>query len=246
MIVIKSLRLRRILRQILPWVAIPLCVLLGATVFSDKGYAYVTLLVTMLSLLLFIAGFEKKRTGTRRLILVAVMVALSVAGRFLPLFKPITALTVLTAMYLGSEAGFLTGALSAVISNFYFGQGPWTPFQMLAWGLGGFLSGLVFFNKKLGKATLPLLVVVGFFVGVLYSAIMDVWSAVSMTGEFVWQAYLAALTTSLPFTIEYAVSNVIFLLVLYKPMDRRLTRIKLKFGVFGGGNNVPEIVTENF
>ena len=82
--------------------------------------------------------------------------------------------------------------------------------------------------------------------GVLYSAIMDVWSAVSMTGEFVWQTYLAALTTSLPFTIEYAVSNVIFLLVLYKPMDRRLTRVKLKFGVFGGGNNVPEIVTENF
>lgn len=156
------------------------------------------------------------------------------------------AVTIITGAYFGAEAGFVTGALSALISNIFYGQGPWTPFQMLAWGLGGFLSGLVFFNKKLGKATLPLLVVVGFFVGVLYSAIMDVWSAVSMTGEFVWQAYLAALTTSLPFTIEYAVSNVIFLLVLYKPMDRRLTRVKLKFGVFGGGNNVPEIVTENF
>ena len=156
MIVIKSLRLRQILRQILPWVAIPLCVLLGATVFSDKGYAYVTLLVTMLSLLLFIAGFEKKRTGTRRLILVAVMVALSVAGRFLPLFKPITALTVLTAMYLGSEAGFLTGALSAVISNFYFGQGPWTPFQMFAMGLIGFLAGVCFQKGLLRAGRAPL------------------------------------------------------------------------------------------
>lgn len=73
------------------------------------------------------------------------------------------AVTIITGAYFGAEAGFVTGALSALISNIFYGQGPWTPFQMLAWGLGGFLSGLVFFNKKLGKATLPLLVVVGFF-----------------------------------------------------------------------------------
>ena len=71
------------------------------------------------------------------------MVALSVTGRFIPFFKPVTALTVLTAVYLGGEAGFLCGALSAVISNFWFGQGPWTPFQMLAWGMIGLFAGLL-------------------------------------------------------------------------------------------------------
>lgn len=228
MIVIKSPHLRRILRQILPWVAIPLCVLLGATVFSDKGYAYVTLLVTMLSLLLFIAGFEKKRTGTRRLILVAVMVALSVAGRFLPLFKPITALTVLTAMYLGSEAGFLTGALSAVISNFYFGQGPWTPFQMMSWGLIGFTAGLLAQPLKRHKC---FLLCYGVIVGVAYSFIMDIWTVLWYNGTFQWTLYTGALLSAIPYTCVYALSNVLFLLLFAKPFGQKMERIQVKYGV---------------
>ena len=228
MIVIKSLRLRRILRQILPWVAIPLCVLLGATMFSDKRYAYVTLLVTMLSLLLFIAGFEKKRTGTRRLILVAVMVALSVAGRFLPLFKPITALTVLTAMYLGSEAGFLTGALSAVISNFYFGQGPWTPFQMMSWGLIGFTAGLLAQPLKRHKW---FLLCYGMIAGVAYSFIMDIWTVLWYNGTFHWTLYTGALLSAIPYTCVYALSNVLFLLLFAKPFGQKLERIRVKYGV---------------
>ncbi len=228
MIVIKNPHLRRILRQILPWVAIPLCVLLGATVFSDKGYAYVTLLVTMLSLLLFIAGFEKKRTGTRRLILVAVMVALSVAGRFLPLFKPITALTVLTAMYLGSEAGFLTGALSAVISNFYFGQGPWTPFQMMSWGLIGFTAGLLAQPLKRHKW---FLLCYGVIVGVAYSFIMDIWTVLWYNGTFQWTLYTGALLSAIPYTCVYALSNVLFLLLFAKPFGQKMERIQVKYGV---------------
>lgn len=228
MIVIKSPHLRRILRQILPWVAIPLCVLLGATVFSDKGYAYVTLLVTMLSLLLFIAGFEKKRTGTRRLILVAVMVALSVAGRFLPLFKPITALTVLTAMYLGSESGFLTGALSAVISNFYFGQGPWTPFQMMSWGLIGFTAGLLAQPLKRHKW---FLLCYGVIAGVAYSFIMDIWTVLWYNGTFQWTLYTDALLSAIPYTCVYALSNVLFLLLFAKPFGQKLERIQVKYGV---------------
>ena len=132
MIVIKNAHLRKLIRIIVPFLLIPLTALIGANAIEAEGYAAAILIVTLLSLLLFFAGFERKKTGTRRLILVAVMTALSVTGRFIPLFKPVTALTILTAMYLGGEAGFLTGALSAVISNFYFGQGPWTPFQMLA------------------------------------------------------------------------------------------------------------------
>lgn len=228
MIVIKNPHLRRILRQILPWVAIPLCVLLGATVFSDKGYAYVTLLVTILSLLLFIAGFEKKRTGTRRLILVAVMVALSVAGRFLPLFKPITALTVLTAMYLGSEAGFLTGALSAVISNFYFGQGPWTPFQMMSWGLIGFTAGLLAQPLKRHKW---FLLCYGVIVGVAYSFIMDIWTVLWYNGTFQWTLYTGALLSAIPYTCVYALSNVLFLLLFAKPFGQKMERIQVKYGV---------------
>ena len=182
----------------------------------------------MLSLLLFIAGFEKKRTGTRRLILVAVMVALSVAGRFLPLFKPITALTVLTAMYLGSEAGFLTGALSAVISNFYFGQGPWTPFQMMSWGLIGFTAGLLAQPLKRHKW---FLLCYGVIAGVAYSFIMDIWTVLWYNGTFQWTLYTGALLSAIPYTCVYALSNVLFLLLFAKPFGQKLERIQVKYGV---------------
>lgn len=127
--------------------AIPGVLILGATVFQDKQYAWISLAVAVLACVPFLLSFERKQTGNSKLILIAVMTALSVAGRLLfaalPGFKPVTAMVVLTAMYFGGEAGFLTGALTALLSNFYFGQGPWTPFQMFTWGLLGFFAGLL-------------------------------------------------------------------------------------------------------
>lgn len=228
MMVIRNAHLRKILGWTLPLLLIPLAVLLGATAFADKGSAYITLLVTVLSLLLFMAGFEKKRTGTRRMILAAVMVALSCAGRLMPIFKPVTALTVLAAMYLGREAGFLTGALSALISNFYFGQGPWTPFQMLSWGLIGFAAGLL--SEPLKKHRWALLLY-GVAAGIAYSFIMDIWTVLWYNGTFSWGLYAAALGTAVPYTIVYAVSNVVFLALFARPFGRKLERIRIKYGI---------------
>ena len=138
---------RRIISYIILCVLVPAAVVGGSLLFGDKQYAYLTLCVAVLSCLPFFLHFEHGRADAKEMILIAAMVALSVVGRFLfapiPGFKPVTAMTVITAMYFGSEAGFMTGALSAVISNFYFGQGPWTPFQMLSWGLLGFIAGLL-------------------------------------------------------------------------------------------------------
>lgn len=228
MIVIKNSQLRSVIRIVVPFALIPACLGAGVFLFEQKRYAYVSLAVTLLSLLLFIAGFERKKTGTRRLIIVSVMTALSVVGRFIPMFKPVTALTVLTAAYLGSEAGFLTGALSAVISNFYFGQGPWTPFQMYALGLIGLIAG--FLGAGLRKSRV-LLVLYGALAGIAYSFIMDIWTVIWYNGGFEFKLYAAALSTAVPYTILYAVSNVIFLWFFAKPFGEKLERVKLKYGV---------------
>ena len=156
------------------------------------------------------------------------MTALSVLGRLLPLIKPITALTVLSAMYLGPEAGFLVGALSAVLSNFIMGQGPWTPFQMLAWGLIGLFAG--YLAKPLIRSRL-LLFGYGFLSGIGYSMLLDVWTTVWTYKEFTLPEYLAAITSALPLTALYAVSNVIFLWVFAKPVGDKLSRIKKKYGL---------------
>ena len=228
MIVIKNATARRILRTVLPFVLIPAIVILGIFAVESQYHALVSFFVAVSSLLLFLCGFEKKKIGSRRLVIVAVMIALSVVGRMFPVIKPVTAFAVISGMFLGAEAGFLVGSFSALISNFYFGQGPWTPFQMLAWGLIGFLAGIL--ASPLKKSRLFL-----YFYGILaavgYSLLMDVWSAVWLAGEFLPSFYFAKLLTSLPHTALYAASNVIFLILFAKPFSEKLGRIKIKYGV---------------
>lgn len=228
MLLIKSKGLRDFIRVAVPFVAVPLITIVGAVAFDEKKHIIISLAVAVSALLLFAAGFEKKSTGTRRMVIVAVMVALCFAGRFIPFLKPIAALTIITALYLGGEAGFLVGSLSAILSNFYFGQGPWTAFQMLAWGLIGFFAGLL--ADKLLKSR-ALLLIYGAAAGLAYSFIMDIWTVLWYNQGFDVKLYLAALVTAIPYTTSYAVSNVLFLYLLAKPFGEKLNRIKVKYGV---------------
>lgn len=228
LVVVKNEKLRRTIKIAVPFAAVPLLVLLGATVFEEKSHIFVSFGVALLSILLFVSGFEKKKIGSRRAVLTAVMTALCVVGRFIPFFKPITAITVISAIYLGAESGFSVGAMSALVSNFYFGQGPWTLFQMLSWGLIGLFAG--YLSKYLKKSKVFLLSY-GLVSGVLFSFIMDVWTVLWYNGVFSIKLYLAALVTAIPNTVLYAVSNFLFLLLLSKPFGEKLERIKLKYGV---------------
>ncbi len=227
MITIDNVKARSVLKILIPVVLIPAAVAAGALISNGKWYVYATFAVAVLSTVLFICGFEKKKTGSRRLVAVCVMVALSVVGRFIPLLKPVAALTAITGMYLGGEAGFLCGALSALISNFYFGHGPWTPFQMLAWGLIGLMAG--FMGKTLMKSRAALYVF-GAISGVFFSLIMDVWT-VLWTGAFDASLYLSAIAAAVPHTAIYAASNVLFLILTAKPLGEKLNRLKIRYGV---------------
>lgn len=230
--VIKNPRLRRFLRVALPFVLIPASVALGVFVFDEKSYGFISLVVVILAMALFCAGFEKRTVGTRRIIVIAVMTALSILGRFvfapIPGFKPITAMIVITAIWLGGESGFLVGVLTVLISNFYFGHGPWTPFQMFSFGMIGLLAGFLAGPLKKSRVALALY---GVFAGVVFSCIMDVWSVLWYENGFHPRLYLGALVTAAPYMLSYAVSNVIFLLLLGRPFGEKLERIKIKYGV---------------
>lgn len=228
MIVIRNPATRRFLRAVLPFAAIPAAVAAGAFLFRDKGYLAVSLTVAGLALLLFTAGYERRRTGSRRMVLTAVMTALCIAGRFIPFFKPITALTVLTAMYLGPESGFLTGAMAALASNFWFGQGPWTPFQMLAWGLIGLFAG--YLHKPL-KSSRQLLLAYGALSGAAYSLVMDVWTVLWYEGSLNPGLYSASVLAALPHTALYIFSNLVFLYLLARPIGEKLERVRVKYGL---------------
>lgn len=214
--------------------AIPAAVLCGAVLFPARQYAWISLCVALLSCLPVFLQFERNRSGvgTKRLVLIASMTALSVLGRILftplPGFKPVTATVVITALYFGGEAGFLTGSLSALLSNFWFGQGPWTPFQMFSWGLLGLIAGWLAVPLRRSRL---LLAGYGAVSGALYSAIMDVWTVLWADGTFNLSRYAAALASALPFTVLYAVSNVVFLLLAGKPIGKMLERVQTKYGL---------------
>lgn len=228
MIVIRSEKARNTLRWLVPFLLIP-GVIAGGILLLDSGRQDLIILpVTVLTLLLFFAGFDRRRTGARRLVVAAIMTALCAAGRFLPVVKPVTALSVLTALYLGAESGFLVGSLTALLSGFFFGIGPWTPFQMLAWGLCGLLGGFLAVPLKRSPV---LLVLYGLLAGVLYSAVMDVWTVVWYNGFFSLPLYLAAAVTAIPYTLTYAGSNALFLLLLRRPIGERLQRLQVKYGI---------------
>lgn len=228
MIYIKNKTMRNIAKIAIPFFAVPILVIIGAVVFEQKRYLLVSFAIALLSLLLFAAGFEKKAIGSRRMVIAAIMTALCVVGRFIPFFKPISAITIITAIYLGSETGFLVGAFAALLSNFYFSQGPWTPFQMLSWGIIGLLAGFLSNPLRRHKA---LLLVYGVLSGIIYSLAMDIWTVISYSGSFNSELYTAAILTALPHMLLYSISNFVFLYFLQKPIGEKLERIKIKYGI---------------
>ena len=225
----------RILRYSILLAVIPAVILLGVLLFNDRKYNIIAAAVAVLACIPFFLLYERKQSSTRELILIAVMVAISSVGRFifaaLPGFKPVTAVIIITAMYFGAEAGFLTGALSAIVSNIYFGQGPWTPFQMFAWGFIGLLAGLL--NKKGLLNNWVGLLTAGALSGVLFSLLMDIWVVFDAAGNFNVALYGTKIISALPFTAIYAVSNMLFLAVLTKRVGRILARIKIKYQLKG-------------
>ncbi|MBR1459688.1 MAG: ECF transporter S component [Oscillospiraceae bacterium] len=228
MLLIRNAAVRTGIRTAVPFLVIPVLTIAGAVVFDRNRHIIISMAIAVFALLLFAAGYEKRSAGSRRMVIVAVMTSLCFAGRFIPFLKPVAALTIITALYLGGEAGFLVGALAALLSNFYFGQGPWTAFQMLAWGMIGLLAGVL---ADPLRRHFPLLLLYGLLAGLLYSFVMDIWTVLWYAQGFRLSLYLGALVTAIPYTVSYAVSNVLFLLLLAGPIGKKLGRIKRKYGI---------------
>lgn len=203
-------------------------VFMGVLLFRQRRYNLISAVIALFACLPFYFAYEKREGSIRRMVMLAVMTAMTVTGRCVfapvPYFKPTISIVILSGLYMGPEAGFLVGSLSAVISNIFFGQGPWTPFQMLTWGIIAMIPGLPIFRKTL-RHRIPL-VLYGIFAGMAYSWLMDIWTAISWYGSFTWEGYRAALISAIPVVVVYCISNVMFLMILLKPIGEKLERIQ--------------------
>lgn len=141
---------RTFLSAIVIFIIVPLTMILASKYIGQSKYMLVSILILLYTMVPFFMVFEKRKPKAREIVLIAMMSAITVAAHmFFHITVPIqigSALVIISGISLGPEAGFLIGALSRFVCNFYMGQGPWTPWQMFCWGLLGFLAGLVF-NK---------------------------------------------------------------------------------------------------
>lgn len=221
--------------------AVPLAMGL-ALVAGFAQTALLMLLVVTVVLALFFAGYEAGRPALRQIMPTLVLSALAAAGRILfaavPDFKPVSAIAIIAGATLGRRNGFMVGALAALASNFFFGQGMWSPWQMYAWGMVGYLGGVlasagVFDNRATGKPRMVALVTCGLASGALYGVIINAYGVLGFVRPFTWPGALAYVAASLPFDVIHGVATAVFLAVLYGPWTRRINRVVCKYGLRG-------------
>ena len=211
-------------------VAVP-AAMVALSLAGVRATAGLTLVVVALALALVLAGFEASRPALRQLMPTAVLAALAAAGRVLfaplPDVKPVSAIAIVAGAALGRRSGFVVGALAALLSNLFFGQGPWTPWQMYAWGLVGYVGGLLGEKNLLLHA--PVLYGWGFLSGLVYGLILNGYHVLGYVQPLTWPAALAACAASLPLDVTHGVATVAFLAAIWLPWGRAIRRVAAKY-----------------
>lgn len=177
------------------------------------------------------AWYERSRPPAQVVALVAALAALAIAGRIafaaFPNVKPTTDIVIFAGFALGAAPGFAVGALAALVSNFWFGQGPWTPWQMAGWGMCGILGAAVGLGwRNAGRLTLA--VVCG-FAGIAYGALLNFSLMATYGGELSLERFGVLSARAVPFEVAHVAGNVALALVAGPAMVRMLTRFRERF-----------------
>ncbi len=177
------------------------------------------------------AWYERSRPTSQVVALVAALAALAVAGRLafaaLPNVKPTTDIVIFAGYALGPAPGFAVGGLAALVSNFWFGQGPWTPWQMAGWGMCGIIgAGLAVVRPRVGRLTLA---VVCALAGVAYGALLNFSLMATYGGDLSVKHFLALEARAVPFDAAHAIGNAALALVAGPAMIRMLVRFRRRF-----------------
>lgn len=210
-------------------------IVLWQFLFADSvNYYIVSVVVLIVSMLPFFVSYEQKKVTARDITLTATLIALAVVSRaafyLIPQVKPIAAVVIVSAVCLGAHKGYIVGAFSAFVSNFIFGQGMWTPFQMVALGTVGLLAGLIFRWLKVNRYTLS---IVGFVLAtVVYGAIVDMSTVLSAYGNNVTlKGALSIYASGAVFSLVFGGATAVFLFLFGMPFITKIERISKKYGL---------------
>ena len=212
---------------------IPATILLGSRL-PGRGYYLTSTAIIIEMLLPFILAFERKKPQARELVTIAVMCAISIVARVaipIPHIKPMFAVIMLAGVAFGPQSGFMVGAIGAFVSNFFIGQGPYTPWQMMAYGAGGMLAGFLAQRGLLGHNRWRL-ALFGFFASVfLVGPLLDLSSVFWMLSEFSWSGALTIFGSGVPINLVQGITTFSMMALFGTALLQRLDRVKTKYGM---------------
>ncbi|MBS4174007.1 ECF transporter S component [Bacillus sp. FJAT-49736] len=208
-------------------------ILIAFQLIAAHHYLLVSILFMICTFLPLFIRFERRKVTGRELVMLAVLAAVAAVSRIpfasIPSVQPTTFVIIVTGIALGAESGFVVGALAALVSNLFLGQGPWTPWQMYAWGMiglaAGFLKHTWFMRKAIPRC------IFGFIAGILFGWMMNLSYVVSIFQTITFSQFIAYYAASIYFDIAHAISNVFFLAVFSKSWVKILHRFRKKYGL---------------
>ena len=219
---------------------IPLTLFLGTKMSGRSNYLIGTLIIVELMIPFFMA-FEGRKPQARELVVIAVMCALAIAGRVvipIPNFKAAYAIIMLAGIAFGPEAGFLVGAITAFASNFFYGQGPFTPWQMFGYGAGGMLAGFCFRENWLPRKNW-VMAIFGFVTVLLWvGPLLDCSHIFLVLPKISWTAVIATFISGFYVNVSQATCTSLVMLLLGNPLLEKLDRVKLKYGMMEDENGI--------
>ena len=201
-----------------------------------KSYYLISAGILVLSMLPFFISYEKRKMSPREITLIATFSALAVVSRaafyLIPQVKPIAAVVIVAAVCLGAERGVFIGAFSAFVSNFLFGQGYWTPFQMAALGAVGLAAGLIFSKSKLKTNRFALSLAGFLLVSVIYGLIVDLSTVFAALGNNItFEGVISIYAAGVPFNMIFGLTTAVFLFVFGEVFIRKTERVITKYGI---------------
>lgn len=215
------------------FLAIPLTIYFGS-MLPGRGY-YVTSSLVLLEIMLpFFLAFEGRKPQARELVVIAVLCALAIAGRVVipvPHFKPTFAIIMLSALAFGPETGFMVGAVTALGSNMFFGQGPHTPWQMFAYGTAGLIVGFLHQRGWIRRKPTPMAIWGALLVVALVGPILDTCTVFLSLTEITLAGAGAIYLSGLPVNLSQAVATFLTIRFLGEPLLEKLDRVKRRYGM---------------
>ena len=196
---------------------------------SSKSY-YGALVALSAFFIIFVSYFyfEKSKKGIKDIAVIATIGSFAAVSRvpfvIIPNVQPVTFIVVLAGSVFGSYTGFLIGTISAFVSNIFLGQGPWTPWQMIAWGTAGAIGG-IFSKKKLPVEAFSILC---FAAGFIYGFIMNLWCVLGFVKTINFTSIALTYINAVPFDLAHAIGNFLFTIVFYDKFYNILARFYRK------------------